>query len=67
MLMLMLMDMDILIEVGICEGTMVGSFVRGEIVGDPSGTAGQNSGQALDISAFIIWCDHTVVELFPPR
>lgn len=58
-----------LIEVGICEGTMVGSFVRGEIVGDPSGTAGQNSGQALDISALIIWCisDHTMVVFFSPR
>jgi hypothetical protein len=47
------MLMDILIDmviVGMCEGTKVGSFVRGEIVGEPSGRAGQKVGQALDIS-----------------
>ena len=58
MLMLILIDALMLIDmlisdtvVGIGEGTNVGSFVRGEMVGDPAGTAGQNSGHALDISA----------------
>ena len=46
---------DILIAVGLdvgeLEGVSVGSFVRGGMVGDPSGKAGQNAGQALEISA----------------
>ncbi len=32
---------------------MVGSFVRGEIVGESAGRAGQNVGQALEVSPFI--------------
>jgi len=32
------------------DGVRVGSFVRGEMVGDPSGRAGQNAGQALEVS-----------------
>jgi hypothetical protein len=66
------MLMDILIDmviVGMCEGTKVGSFVRGEIVGEPSGRAGQNVGQALDISDFFhdylkcSWSSHFPTEL----
>lgn len=33
-------------SMGDAEGVMVGSFVRGEMVGEPSGKAGQNAGQA---------------------
>ena len=31
---------------GDAEGVRVGSFVRGEMVGEPSGSAGQNAGHA---------------------
>ena len=40
-------------SVGDFEGVKVGSFVRGEMVGDPSGKAGQNAGQALAISSYV--------------
>ena len=38
------------LSVGDLEGTRVGSFVRGEMVGESSGSAGQNTGQALAMS-----------------
>lgn len=38
------------LRVGDLEGTSVGSFVRGEMVGEPSGRAGQKAGQALAVS-----------------
>lgn len=41
------------LSVGDFEGMSVGSFVRGAMVGDPSGKAGQNVGQALAISSCI--------------
>ena len=37
-------------SVGDLEGVRVGSFDRGEMVGEPAGKAGQNVGQALAIS-----------------
>ena len=33
-------------SIGDSEGVRVGSFVRGEMVGEPSGKAGQNTGNA---------------------
>ena len=42
------------LSVGVFEGVSVGSLDRGEMVGDPSGKAGQNTGQALAISSCIL-------------
>ena len=42
------------LSVGVFEGVSVGSLDRGEMVGDPSGKAGQNTGQALSISSCIL-------------
>ena len=42
-------------SVGDFEGVNVGSFDRGAMVGDPAGRAGQNAGQAFEISACKIW------------
>ena len=39
------------LSVGDFEGVKVGSFDRGAMVGDPSGKAGQNVGQAFAISS----------------
>ena len=39
------------LSVGDFEGVKVGSFDRGAMVGDPSGRAGQNVGQAFAISS----------------
>jgi len=39
------------LSVGDFEGVRVGSFDRGAMVGDPSGKAGQNVGQAFAISS----------------
>ena len=41
------------LSVGDFEGVKVGSFDRGAMVGDPSGKAGQNVGQAFAISSCI--------------
>ena len=41
------------LRVGDSEGVRVGSLDRGEMVGDPSGKAGQNVGQALAISSCV--------------
>lgn len=38
-------------RMGDLDGVSVGSFVRGLMVGDPSGRAGQNAGQALAVSS----------------
>ena len=43
------------LSVGDFEGVKVGSFDRGAMVGDPSGKAGQNVGQAFAISSCGIW------------
>jgi len=41
------------LSVGDFEGVKVGSFDLGAMVGDPSGKAGQNVGQALSISSYV--------------
>ena len=42
------------LSVGAFEGVSVGSLDRGAMVGDPSGKAGQNTGQALSTSSCIL-------------
>ena len=54
------------LSVGDLDGTRVGSLVRGEMVGEPSGRAGQNAGQALAVSACDVkdWIEMEMYETF---